>query len=196
VVRVHAHPLGDQCSFLVCNLIYSEWRITYLSSKAEDYIREAMDIPPEAAIEQSLWELVPEASDSIIQEKLTEAMETRETVEFEAKSIVQDGWRSIRAYPSQDGVSVYFTDITPQKERERELEQYETIVETSLLESLFSTKKRGSSAGTTESLRCSGTNSGGGSFDSQQTCSVLEITQAIDSSSIAHRSSVGTTQNG
>lgn len=108
----------------------AECRVTYLSSKAEDLVRETMDVRPEAVIGESLWDLIPEARDSIFYEKVIEAMETQEPVEFETESFVQEGWRAVRAYPSPEGLSVYFTDITDRKQRERELEQYETIVDT------------------------------------------------------------------
>ncbi|MFB6109218.1 MAG: PAS domain S-box protein [Haloplanus sp.] len=36
----------------------------------------------------------------------------------------------MRAHPDEDGISVYFTDVTERKERERTLERYETVMET------------------------------------------------------------------
>ncbi len=40
-----------------------------------------------------------------------------------------DEWIRARLYPSETGVSVFFHEITDEKQRERELEQYKTIVE-------------------------------------------------------------------
>ena len=38
-------------------------------------------------------------------------------------------WYRARLYPSESGVSVFFREITEEKHRERELEQYQTIIE-------------------------------------------------------------------
>jgi len=40
-----------------------------------------------------------------------------------------DEWIRARLYPSETGVSVFFREVTAEKQRERELEQYKTIVE-------------------------------------------------------------------
>lgn len=101
----------------------AEWRVTYLSSKAEEIVRAALGENPEAVLNQSLWNLIPEIDESIFAEKFHEAMETQEPVEFEAESLVRDGWVTVRAYPSENGLSVYFRDITERVKRQQELER-------------------------------------------------------------------------
>ncbi len=61
---------------------------------------------------------------------LYEALETQEPVIMEDYYDPVDRWFANAIYPSESGLSVYFREITEQKERERKLEQYERIVET------------------------------------------------------------------
>ncbi|WP_435348675.1 PAS domain S-box protein [Haloarchaeobius sp. HRN-SO-5] len=61
---------------------------------------------------------------------LQEALEGQEPVFVEDYYGPLDAWFENALYPSETGLSVYFRDVTERKERERELERYETIVET------------------------------------------------------------------
>ena len=61
---------------------------------------------------------------------LYEALETQSAVIFEDYYEPVQGWFSNAIYPSESGLSVYFREISDQKRRDRELEQYERIVET------------------------------------------------------------------
>ncbi|WP_255196547.1 PAS domain S-box protein [Halorarius litoreus] len=51
-------------------------------------------------------------------------------LEFETYHEPHDTWLHVTAYPGRQGISVYFTHISERKQRQRELERYETIVET------------------------------------------------------------------
>jgi len=57
-------------------------------------------------------------------------MESQRPVSWERYSGSLDIWMEIQAYPSETGLSVYFRDVTDRKRRERQLEQYERIIET------------------------------------------------------------------
>jgi len=56
-------------------------------------------------------------------------METQEPVAFEVFHKPLDTWFEARAYPSESGLTVSLRDVTERKERERDLERYETMVE-------------------------------------------------------------------
>ena len=61
---------------------------------------------------------------------LQEVLETQEpkTVETYVPAPT-DEWIRARLYPSETGVSVFFSEVTAEKQRERKLQQYKTIVE-------------------------------------------------------------------
>jgi PAS domain S-box-containing protein len=59
-----------------------------------------------------------------------EARETQESISFVEYYEPLGTWFENHVYPSENGLSVYFQDITERMERERELERYEQLVET------------------------------------------------------------------
>jgi len=103
-----------------------EGRFTYLNDRAE----EVLDVHGENVVGDNVWEVFPGAVDTTFQREYERAMETQESVSFEEYYDPLGKWFSVTAYPSETGLSVYFRDVTERRERERELERYETIVET------------------------------------------------------------------
>ncbi|MFB6130980.1 MAG: PAS domain S-box protein [Salinigranum sp.] len=103
-----------------------EWRFTYVNERAEDLV----DVEATTVVGSTFWDVFPEAVGSTFEEEYRRAMETQEPVTFEEYYPPLATWLEVRAYPSETGLSVYFRDVTDRKERERELERYETVVET------------------------------------------------------------------
>jgi PAS domain S-box-containing protein len=75
-------------------------------------------------------EILPPRGDSDIHDCLETAFETQEPTTCEQYDDALDRWLSIIVYPSPTGLSVYLRDVTTQRARERELTQYEAVVET------------------------------------------------------------------
>ena len=96
-----------------------EWRFTYVNRRAEEFWgRPRRELVGKDIREESPWAVGTEAHGAILS-----AAETGETVGFEAFYAPLDAWISGRAYPSRDGVSVYFQDISERKRSEREREE-------------------------------------------------------------------------
>ncbi|WP_121820504.1 PAS domain S-box protein [Halostella salina] len=104
----------------------TEYRITYVSDRAA----ELLDRTPGELAGRKFVEVFPEVVGTRFEEESFRAMEEQEQRSFEAQYEPLDAWFETTIYPSDTGLSVYFRDVTERKERERELEQYETIVET------------------------------------------------------------------
>ncbi|WP_306056500.1 sensor histidine kinase [Natronococcus wangiae] len=98
-----------------------EWRFTYLNERAEDMLRRS----EEELLGRNVWEAFPGAAGSTFQREYERAMETQEAVSFEEFYEPLDAWLEVRAYPSENGLSVYFRDITARVERENELRRRE-----------------------------------------------------------------------
>ncbi|KAB1198956.1 MULTISPECIES: bacterio-opsin activator domain-containing protein [Haloferax] len=96
----------------------TDWSLTYVNAEAERLLRE----PAGDLFGRKMWDLTPDSGG--FRQEFTEAMQTQETKEFEAFSENSETWYNIKAYPSETGLSVYFTDITERHERETEIEQY------------------------------------------------------------------------
>ncbi|GGC69165.1 hypothetical protein GCM10007209_33960 [Haloferax sulfurifontis] len=101
----------------------ADWRVTYVNSTAE----HGLGMSAAAVLGTRIWDSVPEAA--VFREGFERAMERQEPATFETYYERLETWYAVRAYPSETGLSVYFTDITEQLEREAEAEQYGRMVE-------------------------------------------------------------------
>jgi PAS domain S-box-containing protein len=98
-----------------------EWRYTYLNDAA----LALHPLGREGTLGKSVWDVHPQLQDMIFWDKYHEAMERRKVVEFEVYYEEVGIWFSIRAYPSEDGLTIYYKDITEQKKSELQLKESE-----------------------------------------------------------------------
>lgn len=96
----------------------TDWRITYVNEGTEEIMG-----PKEEILGENLWEQFPEAAEGVIWEKFHAAMETQEPKSFEVFYEPLDLWAAATAYPSPTGLTVYFQDITEQKEQNLQLQR-------------------------------------------------------------------------
>ncbi|WP_135823242.1 PAS domain-containing sensor histidine kinase [Halorussus ruber] len=104
----------------------TDWNFTYVNDEAEELIQRS----EEGLLGESIWDEFSEAVGTTFQREYERAMDDQEPVSFAEYYPPLSTWFEVRAYPSETGLSVYFRDVTDRKQRERELERYETIVET------------------------------------------------------------------
>ncbi|MBX0294531.1 PAS domain S-box protein [Haloarcula nitratireducens] len=103
----------------------SGWRFTYLNEAASERLAAGEDV-----LGRRIWEACEWASDQRFRDELRAAMGTAEPTAFEFYHPEPVGaWRAIHLYPTATGLAVYVYDIETWKRRERELKQYEDIVE-------------------------------------------------------------------
>jgi PAS domain S-box-containing protein len=98
-----------------------EWCLTYVNVKAE----ELWGRPREGLLGKNVWEEFPDAEGSESRRQIERAMEEGITTEFETISPVLGTWVAGRAYPSAEGLAVYFQDVTERKQAEEELRRSE-----------------------------------------------------------------------
>jgi PAS domain S-box-containing protein len=101
------------------------WTVTYANRAGAAVLRTAMEIEDDGAdvVGRHLWEEIPAAVDTAFYEHYREAMRTQESVSFESRYEPMDVWFDVTAYPDPDGLSVYFSDVTRRKRRERALSE-------------------------------------------------------------------------
>jgi PAS domain S-box-containing protein len=95
-----------------------EWRFTYLNEQALVVLHRAR----EELLGKNMWEEFPDAVELPAYREYHRAMASGSTVRFEEFNPSLGVWVQIHAYPSEDGLSIYFRDITERKRAEKEVE--------------------------------------------------------------------------
>lgn len=98
-----------------------DWRFVYVNQRAAD----SMKRPRSALIGVSLWELFPQLSGSVFEREFHRAVREQTLVTIEEHSVISDSWMAVRAYPGAEGVSVFFQDVSAQREAARALRESE-----------------------------------------------------------------------
>lgn len=97
------------------------WNVTYWNHVAEKVLRKSK----QQMEGQNLWEVFSDAVGSYFYNKYMQAVDTNQAVHFEDFYPAYQTWYDISAYPSADGISVYFKDITERKRINSALEESE-----------------------------------------------------------------------
>jgi PAS domain S-box-containing protein len=106
----------------------SEWRFTYVNQAAEASFRRSRT----EMLGNNIWEVFPEAVGTPYDHYYRQAMESQQTVKFVAHYPPYEIWTEAQVYPSPEGLSVFFQDVT---ERQRLTQEREEAY--ALLDSLF-----------------------------------------------------------
>jgi diguanylate cyclase (GGDEF)-like protein/PAS domain S-box-containing protein len=91
-----------------------EWRVTYANRKAAEFIGHDL----ESALGRPLLQIAPELAESDLLPRYQEAMASGLPCTAETFWKPTRAWIEARAYPSADGLSVYFHDITEKRAAE------------------------------------------------------------------------------
>jgi PAS domain S-box-containing protein len=94
-----------------------EWRFTFINAEAE----RLLDRRREELIGQILWDAFPEALGMSFEREYRRAVEQNVTADFEEYFPPLAKWFGVRAYPSEQGLAVYFRDVTTSRELTAEL---------------------------------------------------------------------------
>lgn len=90
-----------------------DYRITYGNRVAEAIIGK----PLADCVGRSIWDIFPQAEDSPFHETYRKAM-NGEHAELQEYYAPLDVWFEIRAYPNENGISIFFRNITERKRME------------------------------------------------------------------------------
>lgn len=95
----------------------NEWRFTYVNAEAERLLGRTR----EQLLGKNVWVEYPEGERRSFKENYQKALDTGDPVSFEEYYPEPlDTWFEVRAFPSAEGLAVYFHDIADRKEEERE----------------------------------------------------------------------------
>ncbi len=94
-----------------------QWKVTYWNREAERILIKSR----EEMMGKNLWEKYPEAIPLKFYTEYHKALQDSVSVHFEEYLPSLDIWFEVSAFPSEDGLSVYFKDISNRKKFENEL---------------------------------------------------------------------------
>lgn len=97
----------------------NEWRFTYINHHAQLLLQKTRS----QLIGKSIWDEFPEAVGSTFDREYRQARAQQIAVAFEEFYPPLNTWFAVHAYPAQDGLSVYFQNITDRKRMELQLQQ-------------------------------------------------------------------------
>ncbi|NBB85019.1 MAG: PAS domain S-box protein [Bacteroidetes bacterium] len=89
----------------------TDWRFTYVNQEAERMLERSR----EELLGRNVWEVFPEAVESVIYNTFHLARETHERQQLEVFYPPLNAWFDATAYPHAGGLSVYFRDITDER---------------------------------------------------------------------------------
>jgi PAS domain-containing protein len=97
----------------------SDWRYTFLNDAA----LSSHPLGREETLGKVLWDLHPQMKDTQLWHRYHEAMSSKEVMEMEYYYPVVDTWFSIKIYPSANGLTIFYKDITEKKASAKQLSQ-------------------------------------------------------------------------
>ena len=98
-----------------------EFHITYLDEEAAVLLEDGR----ERLLGERLWDVLPDAVDSPLQDEFERALAADTSVELETYYEPYRTWFDVRAFPADGGLSVYFRDVTERKRLESAVEKRE-----------------------------------------------------------------------
>jgi PAS domain S-box-containing protein len=96
------------------------WRITYMNGRALELL-SARHRQHDDLMGQVFWDAFPALRESTLESECRRAMALQQTVSFQFHFAALQCWFDMRAYPSADGLTMYFQDITQHKADEQAL---------------------------------------------------------------------------
>ena len=88
-----------------------QWRVTYANPMAEQLLKRTRG----SLVGKDMWVEFPETIGSVFYNAFIDSMREQRTIFLSEHSPVTDRWFEGTVYPSHNGVSVYFRDVTNEK---------------------------------------------------------------------------------
>ena len=104
-------------------MVDRDWRLTYINRQAERLVQ----FDKKTHIGKSLWDVFPEQVGGDFHRNYQQAFETGRAMHFTAYLKECHVWLQVKAFPSPEGMSVYFDDITEQVKSRQELEMLSIV---------------------------------------------------------------------
>jgi PAS domain S-box-containing protein len=123
-IEAEQRALADRAALLesITDAFYAldrECRFTYLNQRALDHFGATR----ETLLGQVVWDVFPVTRGTVFQQEYERALREQGSVAFETVSPISSRWIEVRAYPTRQGLAVYFRDVTDRKVAEEQLRE-------------------------------------------------------------------------
>ena len=105
----------------------THWRFTYVNKEAERILKRRKG----ELLGQYIWDSFPDAKGSRFDDEYQRAARQQKAVHFEDFNPRLGLWAEVHVYPSAEGLTVYFRDVSERKASEHQLTLLERSVESS-----------------------------------------------------------------
>ncbi|QRK12373.1 PAS domain S-box protein [Archangium violaceum] len=123
--EVRVSQILERITDAFCSLD-TDWRFTYVNEAAQ---RVVYALGGEGQLlGRSLWEVLPSLKGSRFEREYLRAMREQSAAHFEDFFPPADAWFEIHAYPSPDGLTIVFRDVTARRRAEVRLRSLESVV--------------------------------------------------------------------
>ena len=99
----------------------NDWKFTYVN----DTMAASLSQSPEALVGQSVWTFLPEKEKAEFKNWFNQALIEQKSIYFQSNIVEHQIWVSVIAYPTPEGLSVFWRDITVQKLAEEKVNRQE-----------------------------------------------------------------------
>lgn len=100
-----------------------DWNFTYVNSEFERLLL----VKKETCVGRNIWNIFPEEVEGVFNGQFNLAAETGRAVHFEAYLARVNKWLQVKVFPSAEGLSVYFDDVTERVKSKQELEKLSLV---------------------------------------------------------------------
>lgn len=98
-----------------------QWRFIYVNSQTETQMRQTRD----HLLNRSIWEVLPDWEGTPMADCYLKAVKTQKPMVVETTGLINpDRWYELHVTPIQEGLAVYFRDLTSRKQEEHLLYQH------------------------------------------------------------------------
>jgi PAS domain S-box-containing protein len=97
----------------------NDWRFTYINPEAE----RQLNISAAATLGQSVWTAFPGSYDSEIGQRYRQALRDNQACHFESFYEPFQSWFELHAYPSEEGLAVYFQNVSERRATQERLQR-------------------------------------------------------------------------
>jgi len=100
-----------------------QWRLRYVNDRAETMVGVHRD----RLLGRPIWLALPALVDNRFEREFRRAVAERTTVEFEERNPVDGHWYAVTAYPVDEGLVVYFRDVTDRRRVDEKVALYRQV---------------------------------------------------------------------